>query len=57
MDNKNKNANAKNKPTKTAIDVLKTENFNDGVVADPNGSYTGVPYDKNEMPVQDADDL
>jgi len=24
---------------------------------DPNGSYTGVPTDKNEKPVQDADDL
>ncbi len=24
---------------------------------DPNGSYTGVPIDKGETPVQDADDL
>ncbi|MCL2018992.1 MAG: hypothetical protein FWG70_04455 [Oscillospiraceae bacterium] len=24
---------------------------------DPNGSYTGVPVNKNEKPVQDADDL
>lgn len=24
---------------------------------DPNGSYTGVPVDINEVPVQDADDL
>ncbi|MCL2053948.1 MAG: hypothetical protein FWG90_05855 [Oscillospiraceae bacterium] len=24
---------------------------------DPNGSYTGLPIDKNEKPVQDADDL
>lgn len=24
---------------------------------DPNGSYTGVPLDKSEQPVQDADDL
>ena len=24
---------------------------------DPNGSYTGVPINKGEMPVQDADDL
>ncbi len=24
---------------------------------DPNGSYTGVPVDKNEKPIQDADDL
>jgi hypothetical protein len=25
--------------------------------ADPQGSYTGVPADPNEVPVQDADDL
>ncbi len=24
---------------------------------DPNGSYTGIPVDSNEKPVQDADDL
>lgn len=24
---------------------------------DPNGSWTGVPADKNDKPVQDADDL
>lgn len=24
---------------------------------DPNGSYTGKPLDKNEIPTQDADDL
>jgi hypothetical protein len=24
---------------------------------DPFGSYTGVPADKDDMPVQDADDL
>ncbi len=24
---------------------------------DPQGSYTGVPADQNEVPVQDADDL
>ena len=24
---------------------------------DPFGSYTGIPNDKTEMPVQDADDL
>lgn len=25
--------------------------------ADPQGSYTGVPADSSEVPVQDADDL
>ena len=28
-----------------------------GHVFDPFGSYTGIPNDKTEMPVQDADDL
>lgn len=27
------------------------------IVTDPNGSYTGRPQNKNEKPVQDADDL
>ena len=28
-----------------------------GNVFDPMGSYTGVPADKTEKPIQDADDL
>ena len=28
-----------------------------GKTTDPNGSYTGVPRNKSEKPVQDADDL
>ena len=32
-------------------------NFVDHIVTDPQGSYTGVPADPNERPVQDADDL
>ena len=27
------------------------------IISDPNGSYTGRPDDRNEKPVQDADDL
>ena len=27
------------------------------IVTDPNGSYTGRPMDRDERPVQDADDL
>ena len=27
------------------------------IISDPFGSYTGIPADKNEIPVQDADDL
>lgn len=27
------------------------------IVSDPNGMYTGRPIDKDEKPIQDADDL
>ena len=27
------------------------------IVTDPSGSYTGRPADKDEKPIQDADDL
>lgn len=27
------------------------------IITDPNGSYTGRPVNKEEKPVQDADDL
>lgn len=27
------------------------------IVTDPFGSYTGIPKDRDEQPVQDADDL
>ena len=27
------------------------------IVTDPMGSYTGVPAEKGDIPVQDADDL
>lgn len=27
------------------------------IVTDPNGSYTGKPLDREEIPVQDVDDL
>ena len=39
-------------PTKRALDV-----FNDPSETDVNGSYTGKPKNKKELPVQDADDL
>lgn len=54
---KSEKKNIKKKPTIKAINVLKTNNFCDGVIADPEGSYTGVPLDKNQVPVQDVDDL
>ena len=28
-----------------------------GIISDPMGSYTGIPLDKGDKPVQDADDL
>lgn len=39
-------------PTKRALELV-------GEVSetDVNGSYTGVPKNKDELPVQDADDL
>ena len=27
------------------------------IITDPNGSYTGITLNPDEMPVQDADDL
>ncbi len=27
------------------------------IISDPQGSWTGVPIDKNDKPIQDADDL
>ncbi len=39
-------------PTKRALGV-----FNDPSKTDVNGSYTGKPKNKKEVPVQDADDL
>ncbi len=39
-------------PTKRAMAV-----FNDPSNTDVNGSYTGKPKNKKEVPVQDADDL
>ena len=39
-------------PTKRALDVLPKPSK-----TDVNGSYTGLPQNKKEEPVQDADDL
>ncbi len=39
-------------PTQKAIDT-----FSDPSKTDVNGSYTGRPKNKKEIPVQDADDL
>ncbi len=49
----------KNKINKKVDKLLsdKDTNRKDGVISDPLGSYTGVPKNKKEKPVQDADDL
>ena len=39
-------------PTEKALDLV-----GDTSSTDVNGSYTGIPKDKKETPVQDADDL
>ncbi len=47
-----KSANRVPSPTKRALGV-----FVEPSDTDVNGSYTGKPKNKNELPVQDADDL
>ena len=39
-------------PTKKALEL-----FEEASLTDVNGSYTGRPKNKKEVPVQDADDL
>lgn len=39
-------------PTQKALNLVLEPSF-----TDVNGSYTGRPKNKNEVPVQDADDL
>jgi len=46
--------NNKSKKTKQAIDSYTDK---EGLQFDPNGSWTGLPSDKYEKPIQDADDL
>ena len=42
---------------KKARSVIKAESDDGEIKSDVNGSYTGVPLNKKEKPVQDADDL
>ena len=37
--------------------LQRMEQANQSSLHDPNGSYTGKPADKDEVPVQDVDDL
>lgn len=54
------------KPTKNNVESDKfmrknedipTDRYNEEIASDVLGSYTGVPKNKNEKPIQDADDL
>lgn len=46
----------KSEKKKRKIKSIKAPAKNE-IISDVQGSYTGVPLDKNDMPVQDADDL
>ena len=56
--NTDKNKEKKEKPTpmEVALSVVKATIHTD-IKTDPQGSWTGVPEDKHDRPVQDADDL
>ena len=42
----------KRKKKQASLETVETPSF-----TDPQGSWTGVPLDPTELPVQDADDL
>ncbi len=42
---------------KKARSVIKAKSNDGRIKSDIYGSYTGVPLDKSERPIQDADDL
>ncbi len=46
-----------NKKENKVAEVIKAFVTRNSKKSDPNGSYTGVPLNKNEVPTQDADDL
>ena len=54
-----KNKKARINGTTSMKDMLKNmgEFAREPVPTDIDGSYTGVPYDETETPIQDADDL
>ena len=53
----NKKADKKSRsPMEVALGVVRRD-INTGISTDPLGSWTGVPEDENDTPVQDADDL
>ncbi len=56
--NKNQNKEKKGNPTPmdVALSVVRP-NIHTGINTDPQGSWTGVPDDEYDRPIQDADDL
>ena len=48
--------NGKPTPMDVALSVVRA-NIHTGINTDPQGSWTGVPDDRHEQPIQDADDL
>lgn len=46
----------KSDPTNAALSVIHTDEDSE-IITDPQGSWTGVPRDRYDYPVQDADDL
>lgn len=43
-------------PTEVALQIVRETNET-GMMTDPFGSWTGVPIERDSVPVQDADDL
>ncbi len=49
--------NKRDRVMKRAMKVVKVRQKDDGIKSDVQGCYTGTPIEKDESPVQDADDL
>lgn len=45
------------KEKRTCKDACELTDEQKRICTDPNGSWTGVPVDESEEPIQDADDL
>ena len=62
---KNKNNSTQNNKSKTKVQGVDRTKFpptdylpeEERIITDPLGSWTGVPQDEFDMPIQDADDL
>lgn len=57
MVEQNVNKTKKNDVANKVASVVKAYHNSENLKTDPNGSYTGVPCEKYDKPVQDADDL